>query len=161
MDAISALNFENEIAAANANFVVLKYSDGVMYYEARFQHFANTYFEAGNGTTPPTAPTVDAAAAAGDLAPWNFWEPAGKKPTSTTPYPAGTKTAEENYLGRWGMVRNNWYDVTIGAFKKLGSPVDPTGKVDKPSTPDDNLEDYISVKIHVLSWAKRTQTWTF
>ncbi len=59
------------------------------------------------------------------------------------------------------MVRNNWYDVNITAFNKLGSPVDPTGNVSNPSTPDDNVEAYISVKIAVLSWAKRLQNWSF
>ena len=156
MTAIAALDFSAEIASANDNFVVLKYTDGIVYYEARFEHFANTYYE----KTLTSAFAAAAAKTAGDLAPWNCWEPDGKKPTSTNAYPAGTsKTAEENYLGRYGMVRNNWYDVSIGAFKKLGSPVDPKGKVDNPGTPDDNVEDYISVKIHVLSWAKRTQQW--
>lgn len=148
------IDFSDAISDANSNVKLLKYTDGVMYYEARFQHFANTYFEAGT-------PTVAGAVAAGDLAPWNFWEAADKKPTSTSAYPAGTKSAEENYLGRWGMVRNNWYDVEIGAFNKIGSPVDPSGNVENPDYPDDNLEDYISVKIHVLSWAKRTQQWSF
>lgn len=156
MTAIDGLDFSAEIASANDNFVVLKYTDGIVYYEARFEHFANTYYE----KTLTSAFDADAAKTAGDLAPWNCWEADGKKPTSTNAYPAGTsKTAEENYLGRYGMVRNNWYDVSIGAFKKLGSPVDPKGKVDNPGTPDDNVEDYISVKIHVLSWAKRTQQW--
>lgn len=152
MSAIAALNFTDEVDAANANFKVLKYTDGVVYYEARFQHFANTYYEMST-----TTPTAAGALAAGDLAPWNFWETT--KPSGTNAYPGNTKTAEENYLGRWGMVRNNWYDVTISAFKKLGSPVDPTGRVDNPGSPDDSVEDYISVKIHVLSWAKRTQQW--
>lgn len=155
MSLINALDFSEEIDAANNNFKVLKYTDGIVYYEARFEHFANTYYE-------KTAASFDAEAAltAGDLAPWNIWEPAAKRPSGTDPYPViGTEASNNNYLGRWGMVRNNWYDVRISAFKKLGSPVDPTGKVDKPSTPDDNVEDYISVKIHVLSWAKRTQQW--
>lgn len=158
MTEIAKLTFSSEIASANDNFVILKYTDGIVYYEARFEHFANTYYEKSATVSSPA--TAAGALAAGDLAPWNFWEPDGKKPTSTNAYPAGTtKSAEENYLGRWGMVRNNWYDVSISAFKKLGSPVDPTGKVDRPTTPDDNVEDYISVKIHVLSWAKRTQQW--
>ena len=59
------------------------------------------------------------------------------------------------------MVRNNWYDVTITAFNRLGSPVDPSGNVSNPITPDDNVKEYISVKIAVLSWAKRTQSWSF
>lgn len=151
---IAGLNFSDEIDAANTNWSVLKYTGGIVYYEARFEHFANTYYEKSTAT-----PTTAAALTAGDLAPWNFWETDGHKPTAGTAYPAGTKTAEENYLGRYGMVRNNWYDVTISAFKKLGSPVDPSGKVENPTTPDDNIEEYISIKIMVLSWAKRIQQW--
>ena len=152
MTAIAALDFSEEIDAANTNFKVLKYTGGIVYYEARFEHFANTYYEKSTAN-----PTASGALTAGDLAPWNFWETT--KPTGTTAYPDNTNEAEENYLGRWGMVRNNWYDVTISEFRKLGSPVDPTGHVDNPGTPDDSVEDYISVKIHVLSWAKRTQQW--
>jgi hypothetical protein len=61
------------------------------------------------------------------------------------------------------MVRNNWYDVNITAFNKIGLPVDPSVTVSNPDTPDDKIEDskYISVKINVLSWAKRTQNWSF
>ena len=153
MMAIAALDFDADIAAANNNFKVYKYTDGVMYYEARFEHFANTAFEKGT-------PTAATAVTNGDLAPWNFWETTNK-PTATLAYPANSKTAEENYLGRYGMVRNNWYDVTITAFNKLGSPVDPSGKVDNPETTDDSVLAYISVKIAVLSWAKRVQNWIF
>jgi len=135
-------------ATANTYVTVLKYVGGVMYYEARFQHFA------------------DLAVAANDLAPWNTWEPAGHKPTvggTGASYPDGVaKTAEENYLGRWGMVRNNWYDVQVTAFNKIGKPVDPSATITSDDTPDDNLnKKYISVKVNVLSWAKRTQSWTF
>ena len=154
MTAIADLDFSDEIAAANDNYKVLKYTDGIVYYEARFEHFANTAFE--KSTSP--APTVATAVANGDLAPWNFWE-TDPKPSAATAYP-GTN-AEQNYLGRYGMVRNNWYDVTITAFNKLGSPVDPRGNVENPDLTDDNIQEYISVKIAILSWAKRTQSWSF
>ena len=154
MSAITALDFSAEIDAANENFKVYKYSDGVVYYEARFEHFANTAFEKGT-------PTVATAVANGDLAPWNFWETDPNKPTAANAYPGTGTKAEQNYLGRYGMVRNNWYDVTITAFNRLGSPVDPSGNVSNPITPDDNVKEYISVKIAVLSWAKRTQSWSF
>ncbi len=153
--AFNDTDIKEAVTAANSNYKVLKYTNGIVYYEARFEHFANTAYEKSLGTF-----AADAAKTAGDLAPWNCWE-ATTKPSSTTAYPNNTKTAEENYLGRYGMVRNNWYDVTITAFNKLGSPVDPTGKIDNPGTPDDNVKEYISVKINVLSWAKRTQSWSF
>ena len=143
------------VAGANVLHTILEYTNGVVYYEARFEHFANTAYEKGLGTYAESA-----AKTAGDLAPWNCWE-TSDKPTATTSYP-GTNN-EQNYLGRYGMVRNNWYDVTITAINKIGLPVDPSITVANPTTPDDDIDDskYISVKINVLSWAKRTQTWSF
>ena len=143
-------------ATANAYVDVLKYTGGVMYYEARIQHFAQTSYEKAAGTKTPAA-----ALAAGDLAPWNFWETT--KPavgTTVNAYPDNTNTAEENYLGRYGMVRNNWYDIQVTAFDHFGDPVEPSFPVNP--TPDDNVNSkYIAVKINVLSWAKRTQGWIF
>lgn len=137
------------IANINKNFVVFEYIGGVIYYEARFQHFA------GNGTD--------------DLAPWNNGEydttaPAGGSTGSA--YPGDEATRAKNYLGRYGMVRNNWYYVEVSGIKKIGYPEIPSVTVDNPGyedpdTPDDNLNAYISAKIHVLSWAKRTQSWGF
>lgn len=147
------------IAIVNKNLVILKYIGGVMYYEARFKHFA------GSG--------VDDYA---DLAPWNTWETGTNKPvsgpTTQNAYPGcegGTaEEIAENYLGRYGMVRNNWYHVEVTAFNGYGYPVVPSVTVgdenpgyDDPDTPDDNLKENIAVKIHVLSWAKRKQSWSF
>lgn len=135
-----ATNFTEEVCAnaykiANENYVVREYKDGVMYYTARFQHFAD------------------------DLAPWNTWESDPKPAMGTTANVYPGTNAEQNYLGRYGMVRNNWYDVTVTEFKKFGDPVIPSVDID---TPDDNINDqYISVKINVLAWAKRTQNWSF
>ncbi len=147
------------LAATTANLYVevLKYTGGVMYYEARIQHFAQTSYEKASGAKTPAA-----ALAAGDLAPWNFWE--ATKPAvgnTANAYPAtDSKTAEENYLGRYGMVRNNWYDIQVTAFDHFGTPVEPSFPVNP--TPDDNVNSkYIAVKINVLSWAKRTQGWIF
>lgn len=68
-------------------------------------------------------------------------------------YPADTTTAENNWLGRYGVLRNNWYDITVEGVKGLGSPINPK----LTPTTDDELESYIAVRINVLSWAKRTQ----
>lgn len=157
-DALTTLS--TIISEINADVKVKKFVGGNMWYTARFEHFANTAYEKGLTTfAEATAKTQ------GDLAPWNCWEAAGNKPaagSTANSYPAGaSKTDEENYLGRYGMVRNNWYDVQIDKIDAFGEPVDPSTTVDNPSTPDDNPESYISVKIYVLSWAKRTQSWSF
>ena len=117
----------------NTNRVIRQYDNGASYYEVRIKHFAGD--DAG----------------AGDLAPWNNWETV--KPSASEAYP-GNK--EQNYLGRYGLVRNNWYDIDVTSIKKIGSPVVPDITTD--NTPDDNIDAYISAKINVLSWAKRTQS---
>lgn len=136
------------ITSANNEVVIRDYQGGVMYYEARFKHFA------GEGVA--------------DLAPWNTkaaWEtPAPAGGSTSAAYPGAN--AAQNYLGRYGMVRNNWYDVDVTAINNFGYPADPSGQVnnpdfDDPDTPDDNIQEYISAKIHVLSWAKRIQSWSF
>lgn len=58
------------------------------------------------------------------------------------------------YLGRYGMVRNNWYDLTVNSISGPGSPVVPEIDKDKP---DDEENSYISVNVKILDWAKRTQ----
>ena len=54
------------------------------------------------------------------------------------------------YLGRYGVVRNNWYDLTINDFAYPGSPVIPTPKPEDPD--DDNSTLILSVKVN--PWAK-------
>ena len=69
-------------------------------------------------------------------------------------YPEGSDNrSNANYLGRYGVVRNNWYELTINNVKKLGKP----GINTPDNTPDDELDSYISVSINILSWAKRSQ----
>lgn len=85
-----------------------------------------------------------------ELTPWN---PSTK--TSGLSYPDHNKDA--NWLGRYGVLRNNWYDLDITDVSRLGAATPEELDVKKDPTPDDNLKSYISVKINVLSWAKRTQ----
>lgn len=85
-----------------------------------------------------------------ELTPWN---PSTK--TSGLSYPDSNKDA--NWLGRYGVLRNNWYDLDITGVSRLGAATPEELDVKKDPTPDDNLKSYISVKINVLSWAKRTQ----
>ena len=74
-------------------------------------------------------------------------------PSSATGiYPAGANQ-DNNYLGRYGVLRNNWYNIQITGVKGLGFSEVP----DVTPDPDDELESYIAVEIKVLSWAKRTQ----
>ena len=63
-------------------------------------------------------------------------------------------TDNEKYLGRYGVLRNNWYDLTVNSISGPGYPDVP--KV-KPDTPDDEDTKYINVSVKILDWAKRSQ----
>ena len=76
-----------------------------------------------------------------------------------TPWVAGNDTYGKNnlnWLGRYGVLRNNWYDLTINSISGPGYPDVP---VVNPDTPDDEDTKYISVSVKILDWAKRSQDW--
>lgn len=60
---------------------------------------------------------------------------------------------EAKHLGRYGVVRNTWYELTINSVSGPGEPEIP----EIPTTPPDKKESYINCEINVLSWAKRSQ----
>ena len=64
-------------------------------------------------------------------------------------------TENDKYLGRYGMLRNNWYELKIGNVYGPGYPGVPP--VD-PTQPDDENEKYLSVSVKILDWAKRSYT---
>lgn len=76
---------------------------------------------------------------------------------SLTPWKSGESYGTDNatYLGRYGMLRNNWYDLEVGNVYGPGYPGVPP--VD-PNQPDDENEKYLSVSVKILSWAKRSDT---
>lgn len=76
---------------------------------------------------------------------------------SLTDWHSGESYGDNNdkYLGRYGMLRNNWYELTVGNVYGPGYPGVPP--VD-PTLPDDENEKYLSVSVKILSWAKRSDT---
>ena len=73
-----------------------------------------------------------------------------------TPWTAGEAygTKNEKYLGRYGVLRNNWYSLSVKSISNLGYPEVPEVK---PETQDDENDKYINVEVKILDWAKRTQ----
>lgn len=73
-----------------------------------------------------------------------------------TPWTAGKPYGTDNdkYLGRYGVLRNNWYDLSVTSISGLGYPDVPEVK---PDVPDDENEQYINVEVKILDWAKRSQ----
>lgn len=81
-----------------------------------------------------------------DQTPWN-----GITQGYTESYPDPNR--ENNWLGRYGVLRNNWYEIEVTAVKNIGS-----AEVEPETGFDDPVESWISVEINVLSWAKRKQS---
>lgn len=154
-------NAINALAAAYIGVIanptqskVSKYLGGIAYYSTRIQHFGDT-------ETPWNAPTEA----------YNVYQHA----TNPCVYPAnGTQTIggtttiygtdhANAWLGRWGIVRNNWYLLTLKKIEGIGSPVPEDFNGTAGNTPDDNPKPkyYIAAEIHILPWVKRTQEVVF
>ena len=80
-----------------------------------------------------------------DLTPWNEGD---------LTYGDNDATQNKKYLGRYGVLRNNWYELTVQSVSGPGTPDVPTIK---PDVPDDESYRYISVSVKILDWAKRSQ----
>lgn len=80
-----------------------------------------------------------------DLTPWS----SGKET-----YGTNNDTNNGLYLGRYGVLRNNWYDLEVTKFSAPGYPDVP---VVNPTDPDDEDTKYINVEVKILDWAKRSQ----
>ena len=73
-----------------------------------------------------------------------------------TPWASGqTYTDNVKYLGRYGVLRNNWYDLTVS---KVSAPGYPDVPVVNPDVPDDEDTKFINVEVKILDWAKRSQS---
>lgn len=73
-----------------------------------------------------------------------------------TSWKSGQSYGKNNleFLGRYGVLRNNWYELTVQSVSGPGYPSVPDVK---PNTPDDEDDNYINVSVKILSWAKRSQ----
>lgn len=83
------------------------------------------------------------------LTPWNPGQPTYKDASLTD------NQNNEAFLGRYGVLRNNWYDLEVTKFSAPGYPDVP---VVDPKTPDDEDTKYINVEVKILDWAKRSQS---
>ena len=82
------------------------------------------------------------------LTPWASGDPTYKNTTLSE------AQSNEKYLGRYGVLRNNWYDLEVTKFSAPGYPDVPEVK---PETADDEDTKYINVEVKILDWAKRSQ----
>lgn len=108
---------------------IVRYKGGVAYYAVRIKHFGDTD------------------------TPWNKEGQGVTAGGNSNIYNTSSTDSENWFLGRYGVVRNNWYDISVNKIQTLGDATIPAFTND----PDDVLENYISVSINVLSWSKHTQ----
>ena len=74
-----------------------------------------------------------------------------------TKWEAGNKTYDSNninWLGRYGVLRNNWYELSVHSVSGPGYPDVPEVN---PTDPDDVNDQYINVEVKILDWALRKQ----
>ncbi len=131
------------VTSAKNDYKVTLYKGGMTYYNVRIQHF-------GEAETPWDNVTDEGVI---KIQP-------GENVAQIYGYtdePAAQEKANNRFLGRYGVVRDNWYDLSIESIKKLGSAT-PT-PVNGDNTPDDIIEEqfYISCHVHILPWVLRTQ----
>ena len=127
----------NDVADLNTALKnnVTKYEGGIAYYPIRIKHFGN------------------------ELTPWNNYhktENAGghqAKAGDVYGWTDNQDKATASFLGRYGVLRNNWYELEVSSITGIGEPRVPQ----VTSDPDDEMKQFISVNINILSWAKRVQ----
>lgn len=80
----------------------------------------------------------------------------GDTPTSwngTDDYTTGTTAMIQNYLGRYGVVRNTWYQLVINKISAAGDPLIPA----PGSTADDAKNYYLQTTVKIMDWSIRSQ----
>lgn len=118
----------------NNNVTLKFYDDGYCYYRVPIRHFTNT--ETPWQSTPAmtnnnTAQAYSAAAATA----------------------AGGTGIDATFLGRYGMVRNNWYTISIRSVTHIGSPVIPA----LTTNADDKVEQLLNTTLSISGWTTHNQ----
>lgn len=106
------------------NIVIRYYNVGLCYYRVPIKHFGD------------------------ELTPWAS-APAMTGYTPTAAY----GDSDASYLGRYGVVRNNWYQINIRRVTHVGSPIVP------PLTQeaDDQVEQLLNATLTINNWTSHNQ----
>lgn len=149
-------NFVHPTGDANkyADAVLVSYyKNGLMYYNVKIQHFGE--FETPWNGTPGTGDVV-ANGTGVDVKEIYFKTLHNATSVAESNYNEG----QSKFLGRYGVVRDNWYKLEINGVTKIGSATPEDPSLTKPDTPDDEIENYISVHVHIVPWVLRSQSVT-
>lgn len=125
---------QTKLATLASSYKFSYFGDGYAYYPILIQHFGG-YDTPWSSTSTMESNTVDQI--------YGY--------TST---PADQLQAEKNYLGRYGVVRNNWYRINVKSIAKMGSPTIP--EIKSTGNTDDKIENaYIKYSINIVPWVLR------
>lgn len=107
---------------------LLYYKDGYCYYRVLVRHFDDTQ-----------TPWASAATMAYNTTLWAYGN--------------GVDTYNNDYLGRYGMVRNNWYTISIRSVTHIGQPIIPPLTTDA----DDKVEQLLNTTLSISGWEANNQ----
>lgn len=125
---------QSKLTTLASSYKFSYFGDGYAYYPILIQHFGG-YDTPWSSTTTMESNTVDQI--------YGY--------TSNT---AEQLQAEKNYLGRYGVVRNNWYRINVKSIAKMGSPTIPA--INSTNNTDDKIENaYIKYSINIVPWVLR------
>lgn len=134
----AALNLNTYLSK---NIIIKYYKDGYCYYRVPVRHFTDTQ-----------TPWASAPAMTG-----NSTDQAYAYSTDGTAF-SGTNdekkvAREQAYLGRYGMVRNNWYTISIRSVTHVGSPIIPA----LTQNADDEVEQLLNATLTISGWTTNDQ----
>lgn len=114
---------------------LIAYVDGYCYYTTLVKHFGSEFTPWGGDAS---APEVDG--------------------TKFHNYVTSYKGADDEtrYLGRYGIVRNNWYQLELNKVTAPGAASVPDVATD--NTSDDEQKYYIQATVKIMDWAVRKQS---
>ena len=122
--AFAALSLDNYV---HDNITLNFYDDGYCYYRVPIRHFDDIQ-----------TPWTSTATMQNNNTAWVYGD--------------GTNCNENSYLGRYGVVRNNWYNISITSVAHVGSPVIPP----LTSNADDRVEQLLNAMLNIASWTTNT-----
>ena len=107
-----------------SNIVIQYYRQGYCYYRVLIKHFGD------------------------ELTPW------ASTPSMAAQTPAAAYGDDDAaYLGRYGVVRNNWYNIGIRRVTHVGSPIIPA----LTQHADDNIEQLLNATLTISGWTEHNQ----
>lgn len=113
---------------------LIAYIDGYCYYTALVKHFGSEYTPWGEEPDAPTDGTT----------------------TFHNYVTSHTANDENYYLGRYGIVRNNWYQLELNKVTAPGAASVPDVATD--NTSDDEQKYYLQATVKIMDWAVRKQS---